>query len=56
MSAVSTASGPVEDAPPTPQDASAVKVYGREARRDAYAALMDAGPPASVSHPARAPR
>ncbi|MFZ4235329.1 acyl-CoA dehydrogenase family protein [Streptomyces murinus] len=31
----------VEDGTLTPQDASAVKVYGSEARRDAYAALME---------------
>ncbi|MBD0708758.1 MULTISPECIES: acyl-CoA dehydrogenase family protein [unclassified Streptomyces] len=31
----------VQDATLTPQDASAVKVYGSEARRDAYAALME---------------
>ncbi|MDH6697809.1 acyl-CoA dehydrogenase family protein [Streptomyces griseoviridis] len=31
----------VQDGTLTPQDASAVKVYGSEARRDAYAALME---------------
>ncbi|MFE4871757.1 acyl-CoA dehydrogenase family protein [Streptomyces sp. NPDC056682] len=31
----------VHEATLTPQDASAVKVYGSEARRDAYAALME---------------
>ncbi|MEU2660338.1 acyl-CoA dehydrogenase family protein [Streptomyces sp. NPDC007325] len=31
----------VHDGTLTPQDASAVKVYGSEARRDAYAALME---------------
>ncbi|WP_428933930.1 acyl-CoA dehydrogenase family protein [Streptomyces sp. ACT015] len=31
----------VEDGTLTPQDASAVKVFGSEARRDAYAALME---------------
>ncbi|MFJ8233283.1 acyl-CoA dehydrogenase family protein [Streptomyces sp. NPDC094448] len=33
--------GAVEDGSLTPQDASAVKVYGSEARRDAYAWLME---------------
>jgi alkylation response protein AidB-like acyl-CoA dehydrogenase len=33
--------GAVEDGTLTPQDASAVKVYGSEARRDAYAWLME---------------
>ncbi|MFI5618728.1 acyl-CoA dehydrogenase family protein [Streptomyces sp. NPDC051567] len=33
--------GAVQDATLTPQDASAVKVYGSEARRDAYAWLME---------------
>lgn len=31
----------VQDGTLTPQDASAVKVYGSEARRDAYAWLME---------------
>ncbi|NEE46600.1 acyl-CoA dehydrogenase family protein, partial [Streptomyces sp. SID8455] len=31
----------LQDATLTPQDASAVKVYGSEARRDAYAWLME---------------
>ncbi|MFE6280924.1 acyl-CoA dehydrogenase family protein [Streptomyces sp. NPDC057877] len=33
--------GAVQEGTLTPQDASAVKVYGSEARRDAYAALME---------------
>ena len=33
--------GALQDGTLTPQDASAVKVYGSEARRDAYAALME---------------